>query len=154
MNPAYMVAAAIAARREVPVPKQEAAVQYLCLIYSDENQWLKLSRSEHDRVLGEYLAYTEQVRQSGHLRGGGPLEPTTAATTVRVRNGSVSTTDGPFAETKELLGGILVLEARDKEEAVALIMRHPGIRMGGFEVRPADEEFMKQHPVLRQLQEQ
>jgi hypothetical protein len=79
------------------------------------------------------------------------LQGAASATTVRWKDGGPAATDGPFAETKELLGGILVLEARDQEEAVRLIMRHPGIRMGGFEVRPADEAFMAQHPVLKEL---
>jgi hypothetical protein len=139
MNPAYMVAAVIAARRQQPVPEQEVAVQYLCLIYSDETQWPRLSKPEHDRVLGEYLAYTEDVRHSGHLRGGNPLEPTSAATTVRVRNGKVSTTDGPFAETKEQLGGYYLLEARDLNEAIQLAARIPGARYGCIEVRPIAE---------------
>jgi hypothetical protein len=140
MNPAYMVAAVIAAaRRRNQVPNQEVAVQYLCLIYSDESQWPRLPKSEHDRVLGEYLSYTEDVRNSGHLRGGNPLEPTAAATTVRVRNGRMSTTDGPFAETKEQLGGYYLLEARDLNEAIQLAARIPGARYGCIEVRPVAE---------------
>ena len=68
-------------------------------------------------------------------------------------NGNASVTDGPFAETKEQLGGILILEATNKDEAIRLMTRHPGIRMGSFEVRPADETFMAEHPVLKTLQE-
>ncbi|HEU0225766.1 MAG TPA: YciI family protein [Steroidobacteraceae bacterium] len=142
MNPAYMVAAVVAARRLDPVPKQEVAVQYLCLIYSEESQWPKLPRPEYERVYGEYLAYTDDVRRSGHLRGGHPLEPTSAATTVRVRNGRISTTDGPFAETKEQLGGYYLLEAKDLNEAIQLAARIPGARYGCIEVRPVME--MKQ----------
>jgi len=140
MNPAYMVAAVIAAAgRQADEPQQEVAVQYLCLIYSEENQWQKLSKPESDRVLSEYLAYTDDVRRSGHLRGGNPLEPTSAATTVRVRNGRMSTTDGPFAETKEQLGGYYLLEAKDLNEAIQLAARIPGAKYGCIEVRPIAE---------------
>ena len=72
---------------------------------------------------------------------------------MRWAGGKASLVDGPFAETKEMLGGILILEARDKAEAVAIISRHPGIRIGPFEVRPADEAFMAQHPILKKQQE-
>lgn len=137
MNPAYMVAAVLAAARRPPQgPQKEVAVQYLCLIYSEESEWLKLSKPEYERVFGEYHAYTDDVRRSGHLLGGNPLEPTTAATTVRVRNGRVSTTDGPFAETKEQLGGYYLLEAKDLNEAIQLAARIPGAKYGCIEVRP------------------
>ncbi len=140
MNPAYMVAAVLAAARRPPQgPKKEVTVQYLCLIYSEESQWLKLPKPEYERVFGEYHAYTDDVRRSGHLRGGNPLEPTTAATTVRVRNGRISTTDGPFAETKEQLGGYYLLEARDLNEAIQLAARIPGAKYGCIEVRPVME---------------
>lgn len=140
MNPAYMVAAVIAAAgRKNPGPPKEVAVQYLCLIYSEESQWPKLPKPEYERVHGEYLAYTDDVRRSGHLLGGNPLEPTSAATTVRVRNGRISTTDGPFAETKEQLGGYYLLEARDLNEAIQLAARIPGAKYGCIEVRPVME---------------
>jgi len=114
-------------------------MQYLCLIYSEESQWPRLPKVEYDRVLGEYLSYTDEVRRSGHLRAGNPLEPTTAATTVRVRNGKLSTTDGPFAETKEQLGGYYLLEAKDLNEAIQLASRIPGAKYGCIEVRPVSE---------------
>lgn len=114
-------------------------MQYLCLIYSEESQWPRLPKAEYERVLGEYLSYSDDVRQSGHLLGGNPLEPTTAATTVRVRNGKVSTTDGPFAETKEQLGGYYLLEAKDLNEAIQLASRIPGAKYGCIEVRPVSE---------------
>jgi hypothetical protein len=134
-----MVAAVIAARRLNPVPKQEVAVQYLCLIYSDESQWPKLPKDEHDRILGEYLGYLEDIRQSGHYLGCNRLQPTGAATTVRVRSGRLTTTDGPFAETKEQLGGYFLLEAHDLNEAIQLAARIPGARYGSIEVRPVRE---------------
>jgi hypothetical protein len=134
-----MVAAVIAARRLNPVPKQEVAVQYLCLIYSDESQWPKLPKDEHDRILGEYLGYLEDIRQSGHYLGCNRLQPTGAATTVRVRSGRLTTIDGPFAETKEQLGGYFLLEAHDLNEAIQLAARIPGARYGSIEVRPVRE---------------
>ncbi|MBX3703514.1 MAG: YciI family protein [Steroidobacteraceae bacterium] len=114
-------------------------MQYLCLIYSDESQWPGLPKAEHERVLGEYHAYTDDIQRSGHLVGANRLEPTSAATAVRVRNGRVSTTDGPFAETKEQLGGYYLLEARDLNEAIQLAARIPGARYGCIEVRPVME---------------
>jgi hypothetical protein len=139
MNPAYMVAAVIAAKRPNPVPTQEVAVQYLCLIYSDESQWPKLPKDEHDRIVGEYLGYMEDIRRSGHYLGCNRLQPTGAATTVRVRGGKLTTTDGPFAETKEQLGGYFLVEARDLNEAIQLAARIPGARYGSIEVRPVRE---------------
>ena len=83
-----------------------------------------------------------------------PVGPNTAAaTTIRWKGGKASLIDGPFAETKEMLGGILILEAKDKDEAVRIMSRHPGIRMGPFEIRPADEAFMAGHPVMQKLKE-
>ncbi len=114
-------------------------MQYLCLIYSDESQWPRLSKPEYDRVLGEYLSFTDDIRRSGHLLGGNPLEPTGTATTVRVRNGKLAATDGPFAETKEQLGGYYLVEAKDLNEAIQLAARIPGARYGCIEVRPVME---------------
>lgn len=137
MNPAYMVAAVLAAAKRHPTgPAKETAVQYLCLIYSDESQWPRLPKLEYDRVLGEYLAFMEDTRKNGHYKSCNRLQPTSSATTVRVRNGKVATTDGPFAETKEQLGGYFLLEARDLNEAIQLAARIPGARYGSIEVRP------------------
>ena len=114
-------------------------MKYLCLIYADESQWVKLSKDEADRMSAEYSAFTEGIRRSGHYLGGDPLEPTHAATTVRVRNGKPSTTDGPFAETKEQLGGYYLIEARDLNDAIQVAARIPGARAGSIEVRPIME---------------
>ncbi len=114
-------------------------MQYLCLIYSDESQWNTLPKAETERIYGEYWAFTDGIRQSGHFVGGNPLQPTTAATTVRIRNGKVSTTDGPFAETKEQLGGYYLIEARDLNEALQIAGRIPGAKYGSIEVRPIQE---------------
>jgi hypothetical protein len=135
-----MVAAALAAAQR---PRQrrdkEPALQYLCLIYSDESQWPGLPKPEYDRVLGEYLTYMHDIRISGHYLGCNRLQPTGSATTVRVRNERIATTDGPFAETKEQLGGYFLLEARDLNEAIQLAARIPGARYGCIEVRPIME---------------
>ena len=114
-------------------------MQYLCLIYEDEKEWQRMSKSETEKVIGEFQAYTQSVRKSGHYVGGNALQPTHTATTVRVRQGKVSTTDGPFAETKEQLGGYYLLQARDLNEAIQLASRIPGARLGSVEVRPIME---------------
>jgi hypothetical protein len=126
-------------------------MKLVCLGYLDEAAWGTLGTAKQEQMIAACTDYDIELHRNGHFAGGAALQSASAATTIRWKNGKAVRTDGPFAETKELLGGILILEAKDKEEAVQLIMRHPGVRMGGFEVRPADEEFMAQHPVLRQL---
>ena len=114
-------------------------MHYLCLIYEDEKEWQKLPPAETQKILGEYLAYTDSVRKSGHYVGGNALQPSHTATTLRVRQGKVGTTDGPFAETKEQLGGYYLLQARDLNEAMQLAARIPGAKLGSVEVRPVME---------------
>ena len=114
-------------------------MQYLCLIYEDEKTFQEMPPAEAEKIFGEYHAYTEAIRKSGHLVGGNALQPTSTATTVRVRQGKVGTTDGPFAETKEQLGGYYLLKARDLNEAIQLAARIPGARFGSVEVRPVME---------------
>ena len=114
-------------------------MQYLCLIYDDEKQWDKLPPAESARIMGEFHEYTDSIKKSGHYLGGNALQPTHTATTVRVRQGKVGTTDGPFAETKEQLGGYYLLKARDLNEAIQLAARIPGARLGSVEVRPVVE---------------
>jgi hypothetical protein len=97
------------------------------------------------------LAYDVELRNGGHFAGGHALQAAENATTLRWKNGKPLISDGPFAETKEVLGGILILEAGSKEEAIRLMSRHPGIKMGSFEIWPADEAFMAEHPVLKTL---
>ena len=111
-------------------------MKYLCLIYSDETQWPKLAKAEMDKMIGEYLDFGDSIKQSGHYIGGNRLQPTTAATTVRIRSGKLSTTDGPFAETKEQLGGYYLIEAKDLNDAILVASRIPGARFGSIEVRP------------------
>ena len=111
-------------------------MKYLCLIYDDETRWGRMSKEESGKEYGEYYAFTEDVKASGHYLGGNPLQPTATATTVRVRNGSIATTDGPFAETKEQLGGYYLIEARDLNDAIQVAARIPAVRNGSIEVRP------------------
>jgi hypothetical protein len=121
-------------------------MKYLCLIYSDESQWKTLPPAELETMNKEYFAYTQSVQKSGHYLGGNPLQPTQTATTVRVRNGQLSTTDGPFAETKEQLGGYYLLEARDLNDAIQAASRIPGAKYGAIEVRPIADMKMPDPP--------
>ena len=114
-------------------------MKYLCLIYSDEKQWEKLSEPEMQGMMAEYMAFTASAQKSGHYLGGNPLEPTSTATTVRVRSGKLSTTDGPFAETKEQLGGYLLIDVRDLNDAVRIASKFPAAQYGSIEVRPLKE---------------
>jgi hypothetical protein len=111
-------------------------MQYLLLIYDTESRWNTVSEAERDKVLQEYHAYSQSVAQSGHLRGGNELNITSTAKTVRVRDGKEIVTDGPFAETKEQLGGYYLVEAKDINEALKLGARIPSARFGSIEVRP------------------
>jgi hypothetical protein len=111
-------------------------MRYLCLIYSDEKQIAAMPENQARTVIGEYANFTDGIRKSGHFLGGERLQPTHTATTIRSRNGKVSTTDGPFAETKEQLGGFYMIEARDLNEAIQVASRIPGTRFGSIEVRP------------------
>jgi len=111
-------------------------MQYLCLIYTDESADARMTREEGQAIMGEYFAFTEGIKKSGHYVGGNPLQPTKTASTVRVRQGKVSTTDGPFAETKEQLGGYYVIEARDLNDAIQVASKIPAARTGSVEVRP------------------
>ena len=111
-------------------------MQYMCLIYTDEQGWQNMPDEDRDRLSGDYFAFTESIRQSGHYLAGDALQPTSTATTVRVRNGETLVTDGPFAETKEQLGGYYAIEAKDADEALAIAARIPGARHGSIEVRP------------------
>jgi hypothetical protein len=111
-------------------------MKYLCLIYDDESRWSKMSKEEMGKNGAEYTGFTNDIKASGHYVGGNPLQPTSTATTVRVRNGKVSTTDGPYAETKEQLGGYYLVEAKDLNDAIQVAARIPGARGGAIEVRP------------------
>jgi hypothetical protein len=112
-------------------------MKYICLGYIDQAHWQNLPEPERDAMADRCFAYDDELRRGGHFAGGEALGDARNAVTLRFRDGAVTATDGPFAETKEQLGGILVLEARDLNEAIQLMSRHPGVRMGPFEIRPA-----------------
>ncbi len=114
-------------------------MKYLCLIYQDETLRPRMPKAEADKIYGEYFAFTDDIKKSGHYVGGNPLQPTHTAATVRVRNGKVSITEGPFAETKEHLGGYFLVEAKDLNDAIQVASRIPGARLGSIEVRPVME---------------
>ncbi len=111
-------------------------MQYLLLIYRNETEAAKMSEADIPKMSKEYGDFTEGIVKSGHFRAGDALQPTRTATTVRVRDGKTVTTDGPFAETKEQLGGYYLVEAKDLDEAIRIAARIPGARDGAIEVRP------------------
>lgn len=114
-------------------------MKYLCLVYHEEAKIDALPASEYDAIVREVLAYRDELRQGGHYITSSPLESVRAATTIRVRSGKVSVTDGPFAETREQLGGFYLIEARDLNEAIRLASQMPPARLGCIEVRPLKE---------------
>jgi len=111
-------------------------MKYLCLIYDDEQLWARMPKQENDAMMGEYFEFDSAMRASGHVLAGDALQPVSTATTIRIRNGKLSTTDGPFAETKEQLGGYFLIEARDLNEAIGVAARIPSVRVGSVEIRP------------------
>ena len=112
-------------------------MKYICLGYIDEKKWDAVPESERNAMMDECFAYDDVLRKNGHFLGGEALQSGQNATTLRWKNGKVSVTDGPYAETKEQLGEILVLEARDLNHAIQLMSKHPGVKAGSFEIRPA-----------------
>jgi len=111
-------------------------MQYLLLIYGNESRWNTIPQPEQDKIMQEFMDYSRSIAQSGHMRGGNELNITSTAKTVRVRDGKELVTDGPFAETKEQLGGYYLVEAKDINEALKLGARIPSARWGSIEVRP------------------
>jgi hypothetical protein len=111
-------------------------MQYLLMIYQNEAEYGKIDPATAKKVMDEYGAFTQSIIQSGNFKAGDRLQPTTTATTVRVRDGKTLTTDGPFAETREQLGGYYLIEAKDLDAALAIAARIPGARFGSIEVRP------------------
>jgi hypothetical protein len=128
-------------------------MKFVCLGCLDKHTWEKLSPAEQQKMVEECTAFDQELYAKGHFANGFALQDSGEATTIRWQGGKAMLVDGPFAETKEMLGGILILEAKDKAEAIAIMSRHPGIRIGPFEIRPANEEFMAQHPVMKKLKE-
>jgi hypothetical protein len=128
-------------------PFLEESMRYLCLIYENEKAWESMPQAETEAIMGEYFAFTEGITRKGQLVAGEALQPTQTATTVRVRNGKISTTDGPYVETKEQLGGFYLIEAQDLNEAIQIASRIPSARFGGVEIRPVmdfSQELAKQ----------
>jgi hypothetical protein len=114
-------------------------MKYLCLVYIEEKKLDALSKSEFDALVAEALAYDDVLRKSGHYVSSQALQSVRTATTLRTRNGKLSMTDGPFAETKEQLGGFILIEARDLNDAIQVASKIPPGRLGSIEVRPIEE---------------
>lgn len=115
-------------------------MRFICLGYGDPTVFGSMSKEEMDAAMDECFAYDDELRRGGHFAGGEALQEPKSAVTLRYAANGVDVTDGPYAETKEFLGGILILEARDLNHAIALISKHPGVRFGPWEIRPADED--------------
>ncbi len=114
-------------------------MQYLILIADVESQWATLSETEMGKVMGEFRAYGEELQKNGHFIAGHQLHPSKTARSIRTRNGSLQTTDGPYAETKEQLGGFYVVQVKDQAEAERVAARCPGAKYGTVELRPIVE---------------
>jgi|SRR5688500_18955165 hypothetical protein len=113
-------------------------MRFVCLGYIEDGKWGRTPEAERTAMMEECFDYDDVLRRGGHFAGGEALQGPRAARTLRFEGGRVRVTDGPYAETKEQLGGILLLEARDLDHAVELMSKHPGVRLGGpFEIRPA-----------------
>ena len=116
-------------------------MKFVCLGFIDETKFAELPQAETQKMMEECFAYDDELRRGGHFLGGEALDSARMAATLKMKSGKVVVTDGPFAETKETLGGILLLEARDLKHAIALMSKHPGVRIGPWEIRPADEKM-------------
>jgi hypothetical protein len=126
-------------------------MKYICLGYIDPNKFSGVSEAEMNVMMDECLAYDDVLRKNGHFTGGEALQPPDTGATLHWANGKVTVTDGPFTETKEQLGGILILEARDLNHAIELISNHPGVTFGPWEIRPAADlgEMVRQSELRR-----
>ncbi len=111
-------------------------MEYMLLIYGNEADAKKMTQEAGHQMFQEYMTFTQDLTKSGKNKGGAPLEQSATATTVRVRNGKTTVTDGPFAETKEQLGGYYLVEAKDLDEAISIAAKIPGAKSGSIEVRP------------------
>src|SRR5262245_5198627 len=114
-------------------------MKYVVLGFIDETKFAEMPKEDQQRMFEECFAYDDVLRRGGLFLGGEALDSARNAVTLRMKDGEVQVTDGPYVETKETLGGILLLEARDLNHAIALMSKHPGVRIGPFEIRPADE---------------
>lgn len=114
-------------------------MKFVCLGYYDEKKWETIPESEQSAFMDECFAYDDVLRERGHSLGGEALQPARNAKTLRFRNGKVMVTDGPYAETKEQVGGFFLLEAENLEHAIQLVSKHPGVKVGPFEIRPVED---------------
>ena len=125
----------------MPLPFNVSLMKYICLGYMNEEVWETLSESERNTFMDECFNYDKELRENGHFAGGEGLQEARNAATLRWYSGKVSVTDGPFAETKEQIGGIMILEATDLNHAIRLLSKHPSLRLGrgasSWEIRPA-----------------
>ena len=112
-------------------------MKYVCLGYIEAGKFENMSESERNSFVDGCFTYDDVLRRNGHFAGGEALQPASSAVTLRFKGGKVIVTDGPYAETKEQIGGILILEARDLNHAIQLMSKHPGVQAGPFEIRPA-----------------
>jgi hypothetical protein len=112
-------------------------MKFVCLGYIEPQAFESMTDTQRDAMMDECFTYDDQLRAEGHFAGGEGLQPPQTGATLRWRNGQVDVTDGPYAETKEQIGGILILEARDLRHAIELMAKHPGVKSGPFEIRPA-----------------
>ena len=114
-------------------------MKYMLLIYGNEAGFASATKTQVDQVMAAYGAYTEAMKKAGVMSAGDPLAQSSSATTVRVANGKSQVLNGPYAETKEQLGGFFVLEAEDMTQAIQLVSKHPGLQAGPFEIRPVED---------------
>lgn len=128
-------------------------MKYICLGYIAQSDWEGLTEPDRNRMMDECFAYDDILRAGGHFTGGEALDSAHSAVTLRWKDGKVVVTDGPYAETKEQLGGILILEARDLNHAIQLMSKHPGVKAGPFEIRPAVDlsEMVRESETRRAL---
>ena len=116
-------------------------MKFVCLGYFDDKKWEAMSETERKAFMEECFAYEDVLREGGHIAGGEALESPRNAATLRLKKSKVTVTDGPYAETKEQLGGVLILEARDRKQAIELMSKHPALRSCVFEIRARDESI-------------
>jgi hypothetical protein len=126
----------MSAREPITSAQGVNAMQYLLMVYQNEAQLANMTAEDRKKLTAEYGMFTQSIVQSGHFKAGDGLQPTSTATTVRVRDGKTLTTDGPFAETREQFGGYYLVEAKDLNAALEVAVRIPGAKTGSIEVRP------------------
>lgn len=114
-------------------------MKFICFGYLDTERWSQIPPAEQTAMIDRCFTYDETLKKDGHWVSGEGLQGPDATVSLRMKSGKVAVTDGPYAETKELLGGLLILEARDRNHAIQLISNHPGVEMGAWEIRPAHD---------------